>query len=81
MSPLERKRPDDDEPGGGSGLHVDLEDRACAECRRALPSWVARCPDCGGEAVAVGELQPADDPLLRRFLDDPGAGDDLSDDR
>lgn len=70
MSPLERKRPSEDEPGGGSGLHVDLDDRVCGSCRRELPSWVQRCPDCGGAPVLVTELPPADDPLLRRFLDD-----------
>lgn len=68
--PLERKRHEDEEPGGaGSGLHIDLDDRVCASCREDVPAWVPACPNCGGAVVRREELPPADDPLLRRLLD------------
>lgn len=68
MSPLERKRPQDEEREVGAGSAVDLDARACPRCRRELPSWVERCPDDGAGTVRLEDLPPPTDPLLERFL-------------
>jgi hypothetical protein len=42
----------EEEPGGGSGLALDLDMLACPACRRELHPWEATCPDDGAAAVA-----------------------------
>lgn len=72
--PLERKRLEDEEPGGSRGPTVDLDTRVCAACRREYPAWISTCPEDGTRTVRAAELPPADDPLLARFLDDDSDG-------
>ena len=50
------KKGDEQQPGGGSGLVVDLGLKACPQCRREVPDWEARCPACGIPPVPKGEL-------------------------
>ncbi|HWB72540.1 MAG TPA: hypothetical protein VG452_09995 [Egibacteraceae bacterium] len=66
------KRKDQEEPGGsgGSGLHIDLEERACPECRRALTPWQATCPHDGAPAVPRAQLPPAIAPPPAHLLAD-----------
>ena len=54
------KKGDFEEPGGGggSGLHLDLDERYCPACRRALLPWMTQCPDDGGTPVALRDLPP-----------------------
>lgn len=66
------KKGDFEEPGGGgAGLHLDLDERYCRTCRRALQPWQDTCPDDGGEAVALGELPSSIPPPPAHLLDDP----------
>ena len=55
------KKGDFEEPGGsgGSGLHLDLDERYCVTCRRAVLPWETACPDDGSDVVALGELPSA----------------------
>ncbi len=54
------KKGNAEEPGGGgSGLHLDLDERYCVTCRRAVLPWQDTCPVDGGKAVALGELPPS----------------------
>jgi D-arabinose 1-dehydrogenase-like Zn-dependent alcohol dehydrogenase len=46
---LLRKR--EQEPGGGSGLELDLDLRSCPICRRDLHPWEPTCPNDGTPAV------------------------------
>lgn len=55
---------------GGSGLHVDLDEKACTSCRRDLLPWQATCPDCGEPAVARRALAPLSQPPAH-LLDPP----------
>lgn len=51
------KKGDFEEPGGGgSGLHLDLDERFCATCREPLQPWQTQCPADGGAPVSIGEL-------------------------
>jgi hypothetical protein len=68
------KRGDEQQPGG-HGLVVDLDLRACPRCRRELPSWAARCDDCGEAAVARTALPPATPDVPAHLLADDEAGD------
>ena len=74
------KRQDFEEPGGsgGSGLHMDLDERFCSECRKPLQPWQTTCPDDGARAVRRGELPSAMPPPPAHLLDDedPDADDD-----
>ncbi len=67
MSPLSR-RSGEEEERATTALNLDLEERVCALCRRDLPAWAERCPECGGTAVRRVDLPPEDDPLLARLL-------------
>lgn len=55
------KKGDQDEPGGsgGSGLHLDLEQRFCTVCRRAVLPWQDACPDDGGSVALLEDLPSA----------------------
>ncbi|MGH8898136.1 MAG: hypothetical protein ACRDZ4_14245 [Egibacteraceae bacterium] len=44
-------RKSDENPGGGSGLELDLDLRSCPVCRRDLHPWEPTCPDDGAGAV------------------------------
>jgi hypothetical protein len=82
MSPLERKRPGEEEGdrGGSMGLSFELDSRTCPRCRREFPAWVRECPADGMPTVPVEELEPEQDPLLARFLEDEDADEDAEDD-
>jgi predicted amidophosphoribosyltransferase len=65
------KRNDIEEPGaGGSGLHLDLDERYCPTCRRPLQPWQATCPDDGAAAVPRGQLPSTMPPPPAHLLDD-----------
>jgi predicted amidophosphoribosyltransferase len=44
--------------GGGSGLHLDLDERVCPVCRRTFPNWQSTCPDDEATLVTRAELPP-----------------------
>ncbi len=67
MSPFSRRRGEEEERTD-RGLSLDLDERVCALCRRELPTWVERCPECGGTSVRRTDLPPEEDPLLARLL-------------
>jgi hypothetical protein len=78
------KKGDQEEPGGsgGSGLYLDLEERYCAVCRRALLPWQESCPDDGGAALAISELPSAMPPPPAHLMgdeDEDGEDDGLVD--
>lgn len=59
----------EEQPGGGSGLEVDLELKACPTCRRELQPWERHCPEDGTAAVprtslSAGDLPPPPPHLL-----------------
>lgn len=60
--------------GGGSGLHLDLDERYCASCRRSLLPWQTTCPDDGGEATALADLPSSVPPPPAHLLDDEDDG-------
>ena len=65
------KRNNAEEPGGGgSGLHLDLDERYCVTCRRAVLPWQTECPDDGGAAVPLGELPSSMPRPPAHLLDD-----------
>ncbi|MBW3577292.1 MAG: hypothetical protein KY462_06055 [Actinobacteria bacterium] len=73
MSPLERRRDDEEESGGvDSGPVVETEPRVCVVCRQELPAWVRRCPDDGARTVPRMELPAAEEPALQRLLRELG---------
>lgn len=74
------KKGDHGEPGGGgSGLHLDLDERFCVVCRRAVLPWEEACPDDGAAVVALGELPSAMPPPPAHLLADED--DDAPEDR
>lgn len=69
MSPLARRRDDSDETRvRGAELELDLDEKACAVCRRDVPVWRDVCPDCGGAAVRRVDLPAEEDSLLSRLM-------------
>ena len=66
------KRDNLEEPGGGgsSGLHLDLDERYCPQCRTQLQPWQATCPDDGAAAVRRGDLPSAMPPPPAHLLAD-----------
>lgn len=65
------KKGDNEEPGGGgSGLHLDLDERFCVTCRRAVLPWQTQCPDDGGEVAALADLPSSIPPPPAHLLDD-----------
>lgn len=66
------KRNNAEEPGGGggSGLHMDLDERYCVTCRRELMPWQTTCPDDGGKGVPLTELPSSMPPPPAHLLAD-----------
>lgn len=52
----------EEQPGGGSGLEIDLDTTVCPTCRRELHPWEETCPDDGAAGVAREALQRPDLP-------------------
>lgn len=72
MGVFSKKNNAEEPGGGGSGLHLDLEERFCTSCRRALLPWEATCPDDGAAAVHLEELPSAmPRPPAHLLEDDP----------
>jgi hypothetical protein len=72
------KKGDAEEPGGaggGPGLHLDLDERFCVICRRAVLPWQTQCPDDGGEVAALGDLPSSIPPPPAHLLDDEADAD------
>jgi hypothetical protein len=67
---------EDDALPGAPGLHLDLDDRRCQECRREALPWQHTCADCGGALVSRRDLPAETFPLPAHLLDDEPAGDD-----
>ena len=69
------KKGDFEEPGGGgnAGLHLDLDERYCVTCRRAVQPWETTCPIDGSEVVPLGELPSSIPPPPAHLLDDDEA--------
>jgi predicted amidophosphoribosyltransferase len=71
MAIISRGPQREEEPGGGSGLHLDLDLQVCPSCRRELHPWERTCPEDGAEAVPRTSLQRADlPPPPSHLLDD-----------
>lgn len=73
------RKQQEQQPGGSSGLHLDLDERACPRCRRALHPWEATCPDDGEAGVERSsltrvDLAPPPAHLLGEPDDDPALG-------
>lgn len=61
----------EEQPGPGSGLDVDLEERVCPTCRRSLHPWETACPDDGSPPARREDLTRADlPPPPPHLLDD-----------
>lgn len=56
------KKQEEQQPGGASGLHMDLDERVCPRCRRGLHPWEATCPEDGATGVDRSSLTRADLP-------------------
>jgi hypothetical protein len=85
MGFIDPKKQQEDDELPGSGLHLDLEQRRCPECRREVLPWQDTCPDCGVAAVLTTELEATGFALPGLTLDDldgdgPDAGDSDRDD-
>ena len=64
---------DEERPGGSSGIEVDLEEKVCPTCRRALHPWEPTCPEDGASAVDRTSLSRQDLPPPPAHLrEDPG---------
>lgn len=71
MGIFAKKPKQEEQPGGGAGLHLDLEERACPRCRRVLHPWEDVCPDDGETAVDRASLSRTDlPPPPAHLLDD-----------
>ncbi|MEX0658125.1 MAG: hypothetical protein WD080_03235 [Egibacteraceae bacterium] len=69
------KRQQEQQPGGESGLHMDLDERLCPTCRRVLHPWESTCPDDDAAGVDRSSLTRADlPPPPAHLLDDECAG-------
>lgn len=65
------KRNDFEEPGGGgSGLHLDLDERYCPVCRSALQPWQDECPTDGAAPVRLQDLPDSMPPPPAHLLGD-----------
>jgi predicted amidophosphoribosyltransferase len=60
----------EEQPGGGSGLHLDLDELVCPVCRRAFPSWETVCPDDAESLVTRAQLPPLLPPPPAHLLDE-----------
>jgi hypothetical protein len=65
-----KKKQDDEELAGASGLRLDLDVRICPECRRESLPWQDTCPDCGVATVAPTDVPAASFTLPHLALDD-----------
>lgn len=72
-------RGNEEQPGGGSGLHLDLDERVCPVCRRDLLPWQLTCPDDGAAATMRSDLPPLDVPPAHLLADDPAFEDPADD--
>jgi len=64
-----REREGAGELGVGSGVSVDLEEKACPACRQDLPPWQATCPACGADTVVRAALPPLSRPPAHLLAD------------
>ena len=65
------KKGDLEEPGGGgSDLNLDLDERYCVTCRRAVQPWETTCPADGSEVVALADLPSSIPPPPAHLLED-----------
>ena len=65
------KKGDFEEPGGGGdGLHLDLDERYCVQCRRPVQPWETSCSVDGGDVVPRAELPSALPPPPAHLLAD-----------
>lgn len=80
MGILNKKFEDDNELPG-SGVRVDLETKACPDCRREALPWQTRCEDCDVPVIRQDELPATgvDLPGLAALLDDEPTDDDRLD--
>lgn len=74
------KKQEEQQPGGTSGLHMDLDERVCPRCRRALHPWETTCPDDGtagveGSSLTRADLPPPPDHLLADPTEPPAERD------
>lgn len=74
------KKGDAEEPGGGgtAGLHLDLEERYCTVCRRAVLPWETACPVDGGAVALLADLPSSVPPPPAHLLDEPAEDADPS---
>lgn len=79
MGIVDRNSQDDDGALGSSGLHLDLNTKACPECRQEVMPWDTACPDCGVATVDSTNLPAASFELPSLAFDDEA--DDGSDDK
>ncbi|CAN5304193.1 hypothetical protein BH20ACT8_BH20ACT8_13860 [soil metagenome] len=67
----------EEEPGGGSGLELELDLLACPTCRRELHPWETTCPDDGAAAVPRAALTREDlPPPPAHLLNEDGPNED-----
>lgn len=50
---------------------MDLDERFCVTCRRAVLPWETTCPDDGSNVVPLTELPAAMPPPPAHLLGDP----------
>ncbi len=50
------KLQEDDALPGGSGLHLDLDTKACPACHREALPWQTECEDCGVPTVVRADV-------------------------
>lgn len=68
--PFVQRRRDEHEEEDASGLVLDMEERACPVCRRALHPWEDACPDDGAAAVPRATLPAMAQPPAHLLDDD-----------
>ncbi len=64
------KLQEDDALPGGSGLHLDLDTKACPECHREALPWQTECEDCGVPTVVRADVPVPEFELPNLALDD-----------
>lgn len=67
---VQPRRDEHAEEGDATGLVLDVEERACPACRRALHPWQDTCPDDGAPAVARHSLPAMHAPPAHLLEDD-----------
>jgi hypothetical protein len=71
-----KKKQEDEELAGASGLRLDLDVRICPECRRESLPWQDTCQDCGVGTVAPTDVPAASFTLPHLTLDDEEEGEE-----